>query len=82
MENFLENFSWKKFLENNLTAEISAKKFLENNPYSCGPSKNKRMDYPKISWKINTSAKFKKIANVYEIRILRPSHKMTEWSVF
>jgi len=29
--------------------------------------------FPKNFWKIYTSAKFKKIANVYEIRILRPS---------
>ena len=28
------------------------------------------MSILKISWKINTSAKFQKIANVYEIRIL------------
>jgi len=32
----------------------------------------------KFFWKIYTSAKFKKIANVYEIRILRPSRNFAE----
>ena len=62
-----------------MTTKNFWKIFLENNPYTRATPKNKRMNYPKIFWKIYTSAKFKKIANVYKIRILRPSHKRASW---